>query len=179
MIFASRIPSLLACAALLLASLTHPVHAEPPPDLRRFAGSYAYAGTHDQGQAIVDSAFDAAMQKLNMVMRLMAKKALAQGFAESIVIALPGDRISVQVGDRTPVPTEPGKTETVKREGRTGMLTQRLSGKALEVLLEGDDGSVRNVFELSADGKTLKRSVTVKSPRLDKPVSYTLSYVRR
>ena len=171
--------SLLILTAGTLGAWARPALAEHPPDLQRFAGQYAYQGTKDQGQAIVDSAFDAAMQKLNMVMRLMMKKALSQGFAETIVIALPGDKIAVKVGDREPVPTAPGKTETVTREGRTGKLTQRLVGKSLEVVIEGDDGSVRNVFELASDGKTLKRSVTVKGPRLEKPVTYTLSYARR
>jgi hypothetical protein len=153
--------------------------AEHPAELKRFAGKYAYAGTKDAGQEIVDKAFDAAMQKLNMVMRLMMKKALSQGFAETVVVELPGDKISVRVGDREPVPTEPGKPQTVTRDGKTGKLTQRLVGNKLEVLIEGEDGSVRNVLELAADGKTLKRSVTVTSPRLDKPVSYALIYTRR
>jgi hypothetical protein len=121
-----RAPTLASCATaaavvlvLVVGSISR-AHAEHPPELQRFAGQYAYAGTKEAGQKIVDGAFDAAMQKLNMVMRLMMKRALSQGFAESIVIALPGDRISVKVGDREPVPTSPGKTETVTREGRTG-----------------------------------------------------------
>jgi hypothetical protein len=165
--------------AVLCAAAPEVARAEHPPELKRFAGQYAYAGTKDEGQAIVDKAFDAALQKLNMVMRLVMKKALSQGFAETVVVELPGDKISVKVGDREPVPTEPGKPQTVTRDGRTGKLTQRLVGNKLEILIEGDDGSVRNVLELATDGKTLRRSVTVTSPKLDKPVSYALLYTKK
>jgi hypothetical protein len=167
------------CMAALCVAAPSLAHAEHPAELKRFAGQYAYKGTKDDGQAIVDKAFDEAMQKLNMVMRLVMKKALSQGFAETVVIDLPGDKISVKVGDREPVPTEPGKPQTVTRDGRTGKLTQRLVGNKLEILIEGDDGSVRNILELATDGKTLRRSVTVTSPKLDKPVTYALLYTKK
>lgn len=178
MAMVGKLGSALFVMAVCIAA-PQPARAEHPPELKRFAGQYAYAGKKEAGQEIVDKAFDAAMQKLNVVMRLVAKKALTQGFAETLAIELPGDKVSVRVGDREPVPTQPGKPQTVTRDGRSGKLTQRLVGAKLEVLLEGDDGSVRNVLELAADGKTLKRTVTVTSPRLDKPVTYALVYNKK
>jgi len=165
--------------ALVLVGLQGLARAEAPADLKRFSGTYQLAGTREAGQAVVDKAFDAALAKMSMVMRLMAKRALNKGFVERIVIELPGDKISVKLGENEAVPTAPGKAEKVERDGRSGMLTQRLSGKKLEILLENDDGSIRNVLELSADGKTLVRDVTVTSKRLGQPVHYKLSYARK
>jgi hypothetical protein len=116
---------------------------------------------------------------MNTVMRLVAKRALNKGFVEQIIVTLPGGKLSVKLGDNDAVPTTPGKTETVSRDGRSGKLTQRLVGNKLEIAIEGDDGSIRTVLELASDGKTLHRNVTVTSKRLSQPVRYRLSYARK
>ena len=80
---------LLALFALCCAALGRPIataSAEEPAGLAKLVGQYKYAGTRDEGIAIVEKAMDEALSDLNMVMRLLAKKAMAQHFSETVAI---------------------------------------------------------------------------------------------
>ena len=148
-----------------------PVRADAPAGLDKFAGDFKYNGTKEQGMAIVEKAFDEALSDLNIIMRAMAKKAMAQRFAERIAIAVSGEKVSVKLN----------KTETVKSaDGKgSGKATHKFEGGKLVETLVGDTGTITNVFTLSADGKTLTRDVTVSGERLKKPAKYKLVYVRK
>ncbi len=158
-----------------------PARADAPPGLDKFDGDFTYKGTKDQGMAIVEKAFDEALADLNIVMRTMAKKAMAQRFAERIGIDIDGEKVGIKIGDNEEVDVKLNKTETVKSaDGKgSGKATHKFEGGKLIETLVGDTGTITNVFTLSADGKTLTREVTVSGERLKKPAKYKLVYVRK
>ena len=174
-----------ACALFgLLLSLATPGPvraADAPAGLGKFAGDFKYNGTKEQGMSIVEKAFDEALSDLNMVMRLMAKKAMAQRFAENLAIDISGEKVGIKIGENDKVSVALGKTETVKSsDGKgSGKATHKFeAGKLIETLV-ADTGTITNVFTLSPDGKTLTRDVTVSGERLKKPAKYRLVYVRK
>jgi hypothetical protein len=170
----------IAAIALFGMSLARPAQAETPPALAKFAGNYKYAGTREQGIAIIDKALDEGLADLNMVMRLLVKKAIESRFAETVLIEVPGHDISIKLGEFPKVTVENGKTETRKDEdGKTGKVTHAFDGSKITETLAGDEGTITNVFDLSADGKTLHRNVTFSGGRWKKPVSYKLDYTRK
>ena len=73
-----------------------------------------------------------------------------------------------------------GKTENVTgKDGKTGKATHAFDGAKLTETIAGSDGSITNVFTLSADGKTLTRDTTVNSARMQKPLKFRLLYTRK
>jgi hypothetical protein len=169
----------LACTAL--GTLALPVLAETPPGLQKFAGNYKYSKDRDHGVAIVEKALDAALGDLNMVMKLLVKKTMSGRFAETVLIELSGGELGIKIGENEKATVGVGKTETVKSaDGNpSGKVTHQFDGTKITETLTGDNGSITNVFQLSADGKTLQRDVNVVSPRLQKPLKYRLIYTRK
>jgi hypothetical protein len=165
---------------LLGTAFASTVFADALAGLAKYGGNYKYAGTRDEGIAIVDKAVDKSMADSNMVMRLMVKRGIDQHFAETILIELPPGKIGIKIGDLSKVTTEIGKTEEVKGEdGKTGKVTNSFDDSKITQKAAGDDGTIVNTFELDGDGKTLHRSVVVNSQRLSKPLKYKLDYVRK
>src|SRR4051812_10853926 len=74
--------TLTCCAMLAGVALAD----APPPALAKFAGQYKYAGTREQGYAIVDKALDEALSEMGMVMRMVIKKGAHDKFAETVLI---------------------------------------------------------------------------------------------
>ena len=156
------------------------VLAETPAGLARYAGNYVYAGTRGEGIEIVEKAVDKAMRDQNMVIRAMAKRAFSEHFATTVLIEVGGGRLGIKVGDLNKAPGELDKTQTVKgADGREGRLTYRFEDDAIVSTLIGDEATIRTVFTLSSDGKSLKREVRVQSSKLSKPLSYRLEYKRK
>ena len=155
--------------------------AETPAGLPRYAGNYIYSGTRDQGVAIVEKAMEPALADLNMVMRLLAKKGIADRFAETILIEVPAGKVGMKVGTLPKATAELDKPTPVKSDDgkQSGTVTFKFDGSKLTSILAGDDGNITTVFTLSADGKTLQRDVHVTSKRMKKPVAYRLVYKRK
>jgi hypothetical protein len=115
-----------------------------------------------------------------MVMRMLVKKGVNQNFAETVLIELPMPKVAIKLGELDKASVAIGKTETMTNaEGKSGKVTHAFDGSKLTETLSGEDGSITNVFTLSADGKTLHRSVTATGGKLKKPIKYTLDYVRK
>lgn len=155
--------------------------AETPAGLPRFAGSYVYSNSKDHGIAIVEKASEAALADLNMVMRLLAKKAMADRFALNILIEVPPGKVAMKVGSLDKFAAELNKpTQWKSQDGKqSGMVTYKFEGGKLITNVAGDDGGITSTFTLSEDGKTLQRDVHVTSKRMKKPVSYRLIYKRK
>jgi hypothetical protein len=167
--------------AVALFSLAAPALAETPAGLEKYAGEYKYANTRDHGVAIVEKALDAALADLNMVMKMLVKKTMSQRFAETVSIEVDGSKVGIKIGENDKATARIGETETVKsKDGKqSGKLTHQFDGSKLTETLTGENGTIVNVLQLSADGKTLQRDVTVTSPRMQKPLKYRLVYNRK
>jgi len=155
--------------------------AETPAGLTRFAGQYTYSNTRDHGIAVVEKASEAALAELNMVMRLLAKKGMADRFAINILIEVTPGKVAMKVGSLDKFAAELNKpTKWTSQDGKqTGMVTYKFEGGKLISSVTGDEGSVTSTMTLSADGKTLQRDVHWMGKRLKKPVSYRLVYKRK
>ena len=154
---------------------------DTPPALAKMAGQYKYAGTREQGVAIVEKAADEALADLNMVMRLLIKKAMSSSFAETVLIETPSGKIGMKVGDLEKTTQPIGKTETVKTADgkRDAKLTYTFDGSRIKATLAGDEMTIVTYLTLAGDGKTLARDVTVTGKRISKPVKYRLMYTRK
>ena len=164
-----------------LGVLALPALAETPPGLDKFAGKYKYSKDRDHGVAIVEKALDAALGDLNMMMKLVVKKSMSSRFAETVSIEVSGGELGIKIGDNEKATVAVGKTETVKSaDGKqSGKVTHLFDGAKITETLTGENGTITNVFQLSADGKTLQRDVNVVSPRMQKPLKYRLIYTRK
>jgi hypothetical protein len=170
----------LGAALLLPLAAAHAADGSAAAGLAKFVGQYKYAGTRDEGIAIVEKAMDEALADVNIVMRTIAKKAMAQNFAETVAIDGDAGKLGIKIGENNKVAAGIGKTETVTgKDGKSGKATHAFDGTKLTETITGDDGSIVNVFTLSADGKTLTRDTTVTSQRMKKPLKYRLLYTRK
>lgn len=180
--YATRLGLLLA-ALLAVAALRPglPARADAAPGLEKFIGSYKYAGKRDEGVAIVEKALDHALGDLNMVMKALAKRGLSQRFAETIAIGGDAGKLSIKIGDNDPVSVGIGKSETVNsKDGkRSGKASHQFDGSKLIESIAGEDGTMKNVFSLSADGKTLTREAHITSKRMQNALEYRLLYTRK
>jgi hypothetical protein len=151
--------------------------------LTKYAGAYKYAGTKEQAEKVVSKAIDDALSQLNMVMRMMVKKAIemrpGQKFIDTILIETPSGQIGIKMGEHEKVVLKVNKPKTMERDGQKGKVTHKWAGGKITQVLEGDKGTVTNVLTLTKDGKTLHRDVTITSDRLEKPIKYRLSYKRK
>lgn len=182
--YAARVGLLLA-ALLTAAAFSKglPAHADAAaaPGLEKFIGSYKYAGKKEEGVAIVEKALDQALGDLNMVMKALAKRGMAQRFAETISIEGDARKLGIKIGDNDKVSVGIGKTEAVNsKDGkRSGTATHRFDAGKITESISGEDGTITNVFSLSADGKTLTRDAHVTSKRMQNPLKYRLLYTRK
>ena len=182
----SRYAALLRAMLAILAALTidaalHEARAETPASLARYAGAFSYAGTRAQGLAVVDKAWDMALADVSMITRFFVKAAVKNQLIDKILIELPPGKIAVKLGDFEKVAAEIGKTENFKGTDpkQSGKVTYEFDGAKITETFVGDQGTFINVLELTPDGKTLHRSVTIRNDRLPKPVQYQLDYVRK
>jgi hypothetical protein len=173
------VPALMSALALGAGPIV--ARAEIPPTLAKYAGEYKYAGTRDQGVAIVDKAIDKGLANINMVERFLVKKAFADRFVERILIKTPDGKIAIKTGDLPEAMTDIGKAATFKSpDGKYSLkVTHEFDGNKITEISASEQGTSTTVFELAADGKTLHRNVIFKSDRLEKPVKYKLDYTRK
>jgi hypothetical protein len=180
--YAALLRAMLAIsAAVTISAVSLDARAETPTSLVRYAGVFSYAGTKEQGLAIVDKAWDAALSDVNIFMRFMVKNAVKQQLIDKILIELPPGKIAVKLGDFEKVTAEIGKTENFNGADpkQSGKVTYEFDGGKITETFVGAQGTFTNILELTPDGKTLHRSVTIKNDRLPKPVRYQLDYVRK
>ena len=177
----SRLARTALAAALGFCASAAIVRADVPPALAKYAGHYKYAGTRDQGVAIVDKALNRGLADVNMVIRFMIKKEFADHFVDTIIIETPAGKLGIKTGELPMATVEVGKTESMKSpDGKaTFKITHQFDGNRVTQIASGELGTTTTVFELDSDGKTLHRSVTFKGERLDKPLKYKLDYTRK
>ncbi len=160
--------------------------AAPPAEAEqaRYAGTYRYAESLDHGRAIVRAAMEKAIEKLNPLVRPIARSKLASSdpLIREIGIALPEGRISVTlVGQKTATfSTKAGAREKVRNpQGKQVDLTQRFVAGGLEQVFVGEKGRTRSLYALQPDGDRLRVLTRIEGQGVDGPIAYRLDYVRR
>ena len=129
----------------------------------------------------VKAAVDRSAGDFNFVLRPFARSRLtkANPIPQQVRIAYTPADVSVQL-DSAPAVTAPRDGRTVKwtrDDGAVFELSARIEGGALRQSFKGDEGQRVNVYRLR-DPKTLTMEVTLSSPRLSKPLTYTLVFKR-
>jgi len=155
----------------------------PSPTLaQRYAGTYAYSGT-DAERAAVQTAVDSATDGMG----------IATGFARSALMKRSEIRptytisfngtgdVSVESPGYPPEtsPTNGTEVKLTNKYGDESENSHHFAGGALLQQGRTDDGSGSTQFKLQPDSKTLIVTRVMKSPKLPRPVEFSLTYVRQ
>lgn len=171
----NRFPKALAAALMTLAS------AVALADNPQLAGSYVYVPERSDK---IEAAIDTTVASANFIIRPIARSRLKKTNIppyQKVSIEFPPGKVSIVTDKRAPIVTT-GDSKSVRWKREDGELldvSTEWQGKELEESFSSDDGKRTNHFTLSGDGKELKMHVVVTSPKLAKPLSYTLVYERR
>jgi hypothetical protein len=164
-----------AVAAILLLSLS-PALAAAGGDGPQGVFTLDRAASDDVGKAIDRSAAD-----FNFLLRPFARSRLtkANPIPQRIEIVSTAAEVSVKIDQAAPVaaPRDGRTVKWTRDDGAVFDLTARTTDGALHQTFRGEDGRREAVFRLRPDGR-LAMAVTISSPRLKKPLHYTLVFRR-
>ena len=165
--------SRLSLAAFLVLTLaTGATHAEAPGPEGTFALDKAASDD-------VKAAVDRAAGEFNFLLRPFARSRLtkANPVPQKVRIVYAPAEVSVQLDQAPPIvaPRDGHKVTWTRGDGDKFDLTATTEGGVLRQSFKGEDGQRVNVYRLR-DAKTLAMEVTLSSPRLHKPVTYTLVF---
>ncbi len=164
---------------MLLAqlSLGRPATAEDGVR-QRYDGTFHFAGGERERVAL-EHAIDDSVRDLSWVTRGIVRRRLAvrAGIAPWVSFAFPPGWIRTVVPGHPPaVSPDSGAAVDYPFEGETLRMTQRFEGVRLVQVFRSREGSRTNEY-VPAD-QALVLHVTIESPRLGRPLHYTLTYRR-
>jgi hypothetical protein len=172
--FAGILFALTAFAAVLA-----PRAAFADDDRERFTASFRYAGSSSE-EAARRTAIDRGVDSFFFAIRGIAKSRLSNGTKIDpwVTFSFDADKLRVRVPSTTTVsPANGTPVDYVSGRDHT-KLSQRLTTGKITQLFVADQGRRLNEWVLSPDARTLSLTVTVSSPKLTRPVVYTLTYER-
>lgn len=146
-----------------------------------FDGTWVYAGGAGQ-RAKLEAAIEAATEDMNFIVGPIARSRLKDStkVRHKLVMTTTGGKISIGSEGAKPAVTPAGSSaKWVNENGDTLKVTQKLNGNKLSQTFAADDGSRRNIYVLNKDGTALTMRVTIKSPKLSKPLTYALTYKKK
>ncbi len=174
---ARMILALVVLAGVTCATCASPARADASAELAKFAGSYQFVGTDEEGMAVIDKAIEEAVSQMNKVKALVIRKVLEANkrLIKQVKIDFPSGRVHMKLDDLE-ADTKLGESKDI---GSGAKLTVRVKDGKLEQIIESDRGAFTTVYQLVQGGAVLQRDVTVTDKWLDKPVRYRLLYKRR
>lgn len=157
-----------------------PAPAAAPKD--RFAGNYTFVGGQKQKDAL-EAAIDKATDDMSFITRPIARSRLREKtkIRATMGFAFGGGNITWTASDvPAAVSPEDGSYGSYKSGSDTLKLSQKINaaGQLLQSFV-AEDGSRKNTYTLSADGKTLTVNIVLTSSKLPAPVSYALTYQKK
>lgn len=143
----------------------------------------ALSGTWTQTKADdIAAAIHVTVADMNFIKRPIARGRLAKlnPAYKKVVIAVSDKETLVKFDEREAIHMLPaGKPSPWTREdGDKFMVSAQVTKDQLIQTFKNDEGERTNVFRMSADGKTLTLTATVKSPQLPKPLTYSITFGR-
>ncbi len=154
---------------LLTFLLAAPLAAVTP------VGNWTLASAPD-----IPAAIDAATAPMNFLFRPFARSRLRKTnlLYPRILVDRQGTEFIIQYGERQPIhiPADGSPVIWAREDGEKLTLTAHLAGDDLEQTFKAGDGERINLFHVDPASHTLKFQVTVRSPRLPGPLSYTIDY---
>ena len=162
------------CAALLILQVSTAARAEEPSWVGIFVND-------EQSDAGVLKAIEAAVADMNFLTRPIARSRLKKtnSLAHRIAISRQGEMITVRFDQRKPAEM-PVDGRVVKWTGEDGEQFDVFAGAGNDRLVQtfkAEDGQRVNSFT-PEDAQRLMLEVQVTSPRLPKPLTYTVHYKR-
>ena len=158
------------------AQSTAPKAVDPRPG---YTGLFKFTGGARERKAH-DAAIERATEDLFFVIRGVARSRLRErtAIAEWVHFEFPDTRIKATVpGHAAAVSPASGAPTRFKVDDEVVELRQYFADGHLVQRFTAEDGSRTNDYTLDAKGAITMR-VTVKSPKLPKPLRYTLTYAR-
>ena len=97
-----------------------------------------------------------------------------------VTITISDKEVLVQLDDRAPIhmPADGKSAPWTREDGDKFMVAAQVGKDQLIQTFKNEEGERTNIFKVSHDGKTLTLSATVKSPKLPKPLTYSISFAR-
>jgi hypothetical protein len=128
----------------------------------------------------IAAAINVTVGDMNFITRPIARGRLAKvnPTYQKVAITISDKEVLVKFDDRAPIHMLPaGKPSPWTREdGDQFQVAAQASQDQLIQTFKNDEGERTNVFKLSPDGKTLTMNATIKSPKLPKPLTYSITF---
>lgn len=160
----------------LLATTAAPAQSQNPS----LDGTYSYVEADSDP---IKPAIEQVIADMNFITRPIARGRLTKTNAPYQTLSLreSAGQVTIVTDQRAPIvsPSDGSPIKWTREDGEVFDVTTRWAGGALEQTFIADDGQRKNVYSLAADGNTLEMHVTVTSPRLELPLTYTLRYRRQ
>jgi hypothetical protein len=162
------------CAALLILGLGTAAHAQDPSWVGIFVND-------EQSDAGVQKAIEAAVADMNFITRPVARSRLKKtnSLARRISITRQAETITVRFDERKPavMPIDGSVIKWTSEDGEQYDVFARVEDARLVQTFKAEDGQRVNSFS-TEDAQRLTLEVQVTSPRLPKPLTYTVRYRR-
>lgn len=178
-----RTPLLVSLVVLFAALAGAPSIGAGQRGAASVAGTWRYAGTPEQGAAIVRQAVDPVVARMRPDMQAIARERIAEStwLPTQIRIGVRGARIEVALRglERRTFASPLGRVIQVPmRAGQYASLTQTLRDDGgVQQDFVALDGTQRNVYSPRAD-RTMLLDVTLESPSLPSTIHFQLHYAR-
>jgi hypothetical protein len=148
-------------------------------DRERFSASFRFVGSSDE-EAARGAAIDRGVDGFFFAIRGIARSRLSNGTKIDpwVNFSFEADKLRVHMPSTTTVsPANGAFVDYVSGDDHT-KLSQRLTDSKITQTFVAGEGQRVNEWVLSADANKLWLRVTVSSPKLTRPVAYTLTYER-
>ena len=141
------------------------------------------SGTWTQTKADnIAAAINTTVADMNFIKRPIARGRLTKvnPAYKKVAITISDKEVLVKFDEREPIhmPTGGKSAPWTREDGDKFQVAAQVSKDQMIQTFKNDEGERTNVFKMSPDGKTLTLSATVKSPKLPKPLTYSISFGR-
>jgi len=141
------------------------------------------SGTWFQSKADdIPAAINTTVADMNFITRPIARHKLTKlnPAYRKVAIAISEKEVLVKFDERDPIhmPANGQVAPWTREDGEKFMVAAQVSPDQLIQTFKNEEGERTNIFKLGHDGRSLTMSATIKSPRLPKPLVYSISFGR-
>jgi hypothetical protein len=130
----------------------------------------------------IAAAIDNTVANMNFITRPIARGRLTKvnPSYQKLMIAISDKEVLVKFDDRAPIHMLPGGQASpwTREDGEKFMVAAQVGNGQMIQTFKNEEGERTNIYKLGPDGKSLTLSATIKSPKLPKPLTYTISFGR-
>jgi hypothetical protein len=156
--------------------------AEPGAELQaRMTGRFRVAESDGVLQERLAAAIDHAVEPMNFIARPIARSRLRSVvyYCQQYEMALGPDTVRIACDDRQPIERRLDNSEgpVAGLQSEPADVKVEIAGDSVELVVTGSDGTRTTSYRFGADG-ALEVSVKVTSPRLQRPVTWKVRYLK-